>query len=209
MNPMRLLPTTSTALLIALLAAPLGAQSLDVAPFTGVTSFVSRPPDRFALERGDGTTLVVSEGSFDRAWSNGIAADLAVNARLAVRVEGALTTSSLSADVGPATDGVDVYAYGITFFFTPNSESRLGPFAGVGTGARTFDFADGALRSHTDLTVNVTGGLAFRATDRVALRVEGDDRIGRFTSRLGDDAATWVNAMSLRAVLAWRIARWH
>lgn len=210
MTPTRL-PRMARAALLSLLLASLApstarAQAFDVAPYTGVTAFLSDPPARFALEREDGTTLVVSGGSFARAWTNGIAADVAVNARLAVRIEGALATSSMSADEGPATDGVDVYTYGMTFFFTPNSASRLGPFAGVGVGGRTFDFADGGLKSHTDLTAGATAGLSFRATDRIRLRLEGDDRIGRFDSRLDDGDSSWLNAMALRAVLSWRVA---
>lgn len=70
------------------------------------------------------------------------------------------------------------------------------PFAGVGAGARTFDFPDPAIKTKTYLTGYASLGTEFQFR-RFALRIEGRDYVYRFKGMTGDEDASTCNDLAL------------
>lgn len=192
--------------LLALTATDMQAQiQYEITPFGGGTFFLADPPNQFALRRGTGTPTVVSNASFDHAWTVGANAGVRFNDRWAVEALFSWIPTQIQAGGGlTAAEDVNAYMYGLTGLYYLPIGQVVKPFLGLGVGAETFDYSIAGVKTETELMGNVVGGLYFALTDRVGVRVEARDCIARFKSGLSGVNNGWENDLMTTVGLSFR-----
>jgi opacity protein-like surface antigen len=161
---------------IMLVAAPTQAQApveFEITPLVGGTFFPSDLPGSFQVDSELGGTMTLSGVEFDDALAVGARTGVRLADRFGLGVSLVYNPLTYHTDTASDLDGA-LYAYGADFtYYATGLSPKVTPFAGIGLGAKTYDF-EGA-DPETDFMWNVGAGLDVAVRPNVAVRVEARD----------------------------------
>lgn len=145
----------------------------EVTPLIGGTFFAGDMPGSFQVEDELGGTTTLSGVELDDALAIGARTGLRLADRFGIGVS--LVYNPLTYDTDTAGDlegGLYTYGADFTYYATALSP-KVTPFAGIGLGAKTYDF-EGA-DPETDVMWNVGVGFDVAVHPNAAIRVEAGD----------------------------------
>lgn len=162
---------------MALAAAhPTQAQApveFEITPLVAGTFFAGDLPSSFQVDDERGGTMTLSGVEFDDALAFGARTGVRLADRFGIGIS--LVYNPLTYDTDTASDldgGLYTYGADLTYYATGLSP-MITPFAGIGLGAKTYDF-DGA-DPETDFMWNLGAGFDVAVHPSAAIRVEARD----------------------------------
>lgn len=145
----------------------------EITPLVGGTFFASDLPASFQVDDELGGTMTLSGVDLDDAFAIGARTGVRLADRFGIGISLVYNPLTYHTDTASDLDG-GLYTYGadLTYYATGLSP-RVTPFAGIGLGAKTYDF-EGA-DPETDLMWNVGAGFDVAVHRNAAIRVEARD----------------------------------
>lgn len=199
--------TTVAAIFAGLLviSSPLAGQQpvpglrLQITPFGGGGASLTDLPATYRIERDDGSWLQLEGSELDAAPVLGGSVGVRWGRHLGVEGSLAYLPAELSTSIdGQAMDtDLDLFLLsGNVSWFFPVPSRWVEPFVTAGAGAKVYDYDLADTETHTDFSVNLGTGVAFRLSPLVQLRLEARDHISWLDPQVeGLDTETQHNAV--------------
>lgn len=147
--------------------------TLEVTPLVGGSFFAGELPGSFEVDNELGGTMTLSGVEFDDALAIGLRTGVRVAERFSVGVSAVYNPLTYHTSTATDLEG-GLYTYGADFLYYATGVSPMvTPFAGVGVGAKTYDF-EGA-DPETDIMWNVGAGFDVAVHPNAAIRLEARD----------------------------------
>jgi opacity protein-like surface antigen len=187
------------ALMMLVATAPAIAQSrVQVTPFYGYLYPQGELPERFAIDRANGS-LDISEGEFeDRTPMYGATVAVGVWKWLAIEGTFLTGTDKLAAARREPVD-VQVMAYSAGVGIELPRYGRVEPFLLGGIGVKSYDFDIDDTQAEKDLEYNIGAGVNIEVLPNFALNVQARDFMSTFSSSLFDVADEKQNDLFIAA----------
>lgn len=159
-----------------LAGAPAKAQApveFEITPLIGGTFFAGELPGSFEVDNELGGTMTLSGVEFDDALAIGLRTGVRVAERFSVGVSAIYNPLTYHTSTATDLEG-GLYTYGADFlYYATDISPMVTPFAGIGVGAKTYDF-EGA-DPETDIMWNVGAGFDVAVHPNASIRLEARD----------------------------------